>query len=165
MSDVAVTVVAMPYVTADGTDSRVTVLSVDTPITVVSAGFGVQGATGPRGEGRLSTYDAAVPVSGHTVLTLNAVGLVLPADPTDPTHANGIVGISTGAAAEGETASVATSGLLTHSGWTFTPGLPVFIGVAGVITQTPPVAAWQKAVGVALSATSIVIELQPAIFS
>lgn len=133
---------------------------------------GGRGDTGRAGGGGGSTtitadaptYIAATAISGHTVVTLDVTGKALPADPTVAAHAHAVIGISLNAASAGGQLTVVDSGLLTHLGWSFEPGLPVFIGMDGVITQTPPSAVWQKVVGVALSATSIVVGLQPAIF-
>lgn len=143
-------------------DNTSEIIEVGEQILIETAGQ--QGPPGPPGTGIALVYTAATAISGHTVITLDAEGNALPADPTNLAHANTITGISIGAATAGGQVTAITSGSLAHSGWAFTPGLPVFVGLGGVVTQSPPAAVWQKAIGVARGATVIVVELQPAIF-
>ncbi len=130
---------------------------------------GAQGPMGPQGPQGLSgsavsAYIAAVALSGHTAVVLNAAGQALPADSTDSTHYV-VAGITTGAATSGASVEVINAGVLEHLGWAFTAGLPVFLGLAGTVTQTlPPSAVFSKALGIAVSPTRISIDFQPAIF-
>lgn len=143
-----------------------TVTVVEDDILIVEvAQQGPTGATGPQGpNGAATVYIAASAISGHLAVTLDAAGQVVPADPDIAAHGNTVVGVTVGAAAGGAPVELATTGLVTHAGWAFTPDMPVFAGTAGQITQTPPVGVWQKAIGVARSPTSFVLHMQPAIF-
>lgn len=123
---------------------------------------GAQGIQGPSGNAVV--YTAAAAISGHIVVTLDAAGLVIPASPDVASHAGSIIGVTANAAVGGDPVELLTTGLVSHSGWAFSIGLPVFAGTAGAITQTPPVGVWQKVIGVARATTSFVIGLQPAIF-
>lgn len=123
---------------------------------------GAQGPQGPNGEAQV--YIAASAISGHLAVTLDAAGQVIPVDPSTTAHGNTVIGVTAGAAAGGAPVELATSGLVTHAGWSFVVGEPVFAGTAGQITQTPPVGVWQKAIGIARSSTSFVLHMQPAIF-
>jgi hypothetical protein len=76
-----------------------------------------------------------------------------------------VAGITIGASSSGASVGLLSSGVLEHTGWTFTTDLPVFLGLAGAITQTlPPAAVFSKVLGVAVSPTRISIDFQPAIF-
>lgn len=144
--------------------ATVTVIEDDILIVEV-AQQGPPGATGPQGpNGAATVYIAASAISGHLAVTLDAAGQVVPADPDTAAHGNSVIGVTVGAAAGGAPVELATTGLVTHAGWSFTVGEPVFAGTAGQITQTPPVGVWQKAIGVARSPTSFVLHMQPAIF-
>lgn len=137
------------------------------PLTLVSAGQGLQGVPGPTGPAGAAviTYPAAVPVSGHTAVVLDALGQCLPADCTVLTD-HAVAGITVHAATAGDPVEVTTRGVLEHLGWTFTPGLPVFLGLAGALTQSlPGSAVFSKVLGVAVSPTHISVDFQPAIFT
>lgn len=135
---------------------------------VVVAGRGLQGAVGERGPvgDSTSSYVAGAAVSGHSVLTMDSNGEAIYADSTNPTHADSLIGVSTGAAAQGDTVYVKNFGLVQHQGWSLTPGEPVFLGTGGQITQTAPTTpgAFVKQLGRAQSTTSFVLNIQPAIF-
>lgn len=144
--------------------TTVTVIEDDILIVEV-AQQGPPGAQGPQGpSGDAEVYIAASAISGHLAVTLDAAGQVIPVDPSTAAHGNTVVGVTVGAAAGGAPVELATSGLVTHAGWSFVVGEPVFAGTAGQITQTPPVGVWQKAIGIARSPTSFVLHMQPAIF-
>jgi len=143
------------------------VLSTETFDLIDVAAQGPMGPQGPQGlsGASVSLYPAAVPVSGHAAIVLNATGQALPADASDPTHF-AVAGVTVGAATAGDNVEVQNSGVLEHSGWTFTAGLPVFLGLAGAITQVlPPSAVFSKVLGVAVSPTRISLDFQPAIFT
>lgn len=144
--------------------ATVTVIE-DEVLIVEVAQQGPMGAQGPQGpSGSAEVYIAASAISGHIVVTLDSTGQVIPADPSTAAHGNTIIGVTVGAAIGGDPVELATSGLVTHAGWSFVVGEPVFAGTAGQITQTPPVGVWQKAIGIARSSTSFVLHMQPAIF-
>ena len=157
---------ALPeIITVDGTDI---LIAADTTVEFIDvAAQGPMGPQGPQGlsGASVSLYPAAVPVSGHAAIVLNATGQALPADASDPTHF-AVAGVTVGAATAGDNVEVQNSGVLEHSGWTFTAGLPVFLGLAGAITQVlPPGVVFSKVLGVAVSPTRISLDFQPAIFN
>ena len=121
---------------------------------------------GPQGlpGATVSTYTAAVALSGHIAVVLNELGEAMPADAASATH-YAVAGLTTGAAMQDATVEAITKGMLDHSGWTFTAGLPVFLGLDGAITQALPVSAlFSKVLGIALTPTRISDDFQPAIF-
>ena len=138
-------------------------VTVSNPSTTLILGVGVPGQKGDAGSS-VATYTAASAVSGHVIVTVNSSGQAIPADPTNLAHSAAILGITQNAASGGGSLNVQNSGYMSHSGWNFTPQQPVFLGTMGAISQTVPSGAlFSKAVGVAVSATSMVISLQPAI--
>jgi len=142
------------------------VLSTETFDLIDVAAQGPMGPQGPQGlsGASVSAYPAATALSGHTAIVLNASGQALAADPTDTSH-YAVAGITTGAAAQGDSVEVQNSGVLEHLGWMFTGGLPVFLGLSGALTQTlPPEAVFSKVLGVAVSPTRVSLDFQPAIF-
>lgn len=121
---------------------------------------------GDAGSGGSSlSYLSASSLSGHIAITLDAQGRATPADCTLASHAHALMGITLGASGAGASAPVTLSGQLEHLGWTFTPGAPVFLGLAGAITQSlPPQAVFSKVLGVAVTPTRISISFQPSLF-
>lgn len=127
-----------------------------------------QGPPGPAapggGLGDLQVV-AAVALSGHVAVVLNAAGQAVPADPFNFLHGAVVVGVTRGAVALGDSVALASQGTFEHLGWTFTPDLPVYLGAGGSLVQSAPIgASFLKVLGVAQSATRITVSLQPAIF-
>ena len=120
---------------------------------------------GPAGASAVLSYPSAVALSGHIAITLDALGQALPADCSVATHAAGVLGVTLGASSASAPAVVVLTGGLSHLGWAFTPGLPVFLGLAGALTQARPAqAVFSKVLGMAVAPTRINLDFQPSIF-
>ncbi|GKS73653.1 hypothetical protein AVME950_02175 [Acidovorax sp. SUPP950] len=123
---------------------------------------GPRGLPGPEGGATLVTV-GAVPLSGHSAVACNSAGLLVPADSTNPSHRGAVLGLVADAYSPGDEAVVQTAYVLEHAGWTWAPG-PVFVGTAGQPTQTLPIGAlFSQALGQALSATRVLVDVQPPI--
>jgi len=105
----------------------------------------------------LSLIDSTVEVSSVTPLSaLRCVtGDGRYCDPTDLSTV-GMAGITLTA---GTTVAARFAGRMTDAGWTWTPGAPIYCGVAGVLTQTPPATGWLRRVAEAVSATEIIVSI------
>lgn len=122
---------------------------------------GAPGAPGGAGE----EHPAAVAVSGHAVVALDAAGALRYASADVAADALLVAGVSVNAAAPGGTVSVRSAGLVTHAGWAWTPGAPVYLGLNGALTQSIPVTAvFARVIGNAVSSDSLLIDLQPPVF-
>jgi hypothetical protein len=123
-----------------------------------------QGPSGPPGSagGETAVYVANGAISGHVVVAETAPGTVVPASADNLAHALHVAGVSTNAASGGGNVTVQRQRSLTHSGWAFTAGQPVYLGLAGALVQTVPVGAlFIQVVGVALTSTSLLVAIQP----
>lgn len=123
--------------------------------------------TGPQGlpGSSLQAAIAASAISGHVATTLNAAGLVIPADCRVAAHAASVLGVTSGAAVQGAYAQISNGGFLESAGWGLTPDLPIYLGEAGALVQAIPTSAiFVKVLGRALSSSAVLIEIQPAIF-
>ena len=122
----------------------------------------LRGPPGPPGGGvsNVMEYVADGALGGHRIVRATTAGKVGYVDPSDPDQAHAALGLTTGAVADGALASVQFAGPITEPSWSWTPNLPVFVGAAGVPTQTPPSSGFHATVGVAVSATSMVIQLK-----
>jgi len=129
-----------------------------------------QGPPGPPGEdgapgagggvSNVMEYVADGALGGHRIVRATTAGKVGYVDPSDPDQAHAALGLTTGAVAGGALASVQFAGPITEPSWAWTPNLPIFVGAAGIPTQSPPSSGFHAPVGVAVSATSMVIQLK-----
>lgn len=119
---------------------------------------GTQGPPGPPGElgAAFVEFPAAIDLGGHRAVRLLA-GEAIYADHASIIDANVVLGITRGAAAAGAVAQIQFGGLMTEPSWSWTPDLPVFVGVAGVLTQTPPASGFSLIVGIATRPIQILI--------
>ena len=123
---------------------------------------GIQGIQGPAG-GTTTVTVGATPLSGHSAVAVDAAGLLIQADCTNPAHRGAVLGLLANAYSPGDQAVVQTAFTLEHSGWTWSPG-PVFVGTAGQLTRTLPVGAvFSQVVAHALSPTLVLVDVQPPI--
>ncbi len=123
---------------------------------------GIQGVPGPAGGATLIPV-GATPLSGHSAVALGADGALQPADCTLAAHRGAVLGVVANAYAAGADAVVSNNTPLEHAGWTWAVG-PVFLGAAGVLTQALPAGAkFSQVVGHAVSATRVLIDVQPPI--
>ncbi len=105
----------------------------------------------------------ASPISGHTAVAMDADGLLIYADCTNPAHIGAVLGVVANAYGAGDLAVVQTDFELVHAGWSFAPG-PVLAGLSGALVQTlPPGALFAQVVGFALAPTRIRVDVQPPI--
>lgn len=89
------------------------------------------------------TLDGAYPAA-RALSALRAVrlvgGVVDYASADDPDHRNSVLGLTTAAADAGAPARVCAAGPLISVGWGLIPGLPLYLGPEGLITQARPLA-------------------------
>lgn len=122
----------------------------------------LQGAVVDGGSGELA-LTAAEAIGGHRVVSTDAAGEAVYTDPATAASVARAVGLSVGAAAAGASLRVRTAGALTESSWAWTPG-PVYAGASGVPTQTVPATGHILQIGVAVSATKLVVRLEKPIY-
>lgn len=137
----------------------------DEVLIVETAQQGPPGAQGPQGPsgGETPVTVGAGAISGHTAVALDAAGLLIYADCTNPAHLGLVLGVVANAYMAGAAATVQTDYELTHGGWTFSTG-PVFVGESGALVQTLPVGAvFAQVIGFALAPTRVRVKVQPPI--
>lgn len=125
-----------------------------------------RGVRGPAGSAIATlTRVAGVALSGHRCVIATAEGLFDYPDTDVAGEGPLIVGITTGAAAEGYEATAQTQGLMEDDSFAFTVG-PVFCGPGGELVQTlDPDAAFIRQVAVAIAPDALQIDLSPAILA
>lgn len=123
---------------------------------------GRQGPPGPAGDA-ITVKVGPQSISGHSVVACNAQGELIAADATNPAHRGAVLGVVADAYSPGDDAVVQTGFVLEHSGWSWAPG-PVLVGLAGQLAQAlPPGALFSQVIGEALSATRVLIDINPPI--
>jgi hypothetical protein len=102
------------------------------------------------------TLPAAHDLSGHRAVVATATGAAY-AQPDTPEHQDAVLGITTGAALAGQTATIQAAGEMTEPSWSWTPGLPIFVGPGGLLTQAPPSTGWVQIIALAVAQSRIII--------
>ena len=128
---------------------------VETQAIVLPERIVVSGSTSADNTTLLVT--AAGDVGGHICVVSDAVGLATPASTASKSP---VVGITSGSAVAGAYATLITSGIFTEPSWTWVPDSTLFVGVGGVLTQTPPSTGYMHVVGYAVSPTTVVVSIQ-----
>lgn len=134
-------------------------------LTVAVTDIGPPGPQGLPGDAGLSviTLIANVPLGGHRVVKPVAGGKVDYASSNVPTDGDQILGITTGAVAEDALVDVQTGGPMEEPTWLWIVGMPVYCGLNGVLTQSPPNVGVLCRVGKAVTPTKILVNVEEAI--
>lgn len=141
--------------------TTVTVNTSATPTTVVIRTAGTQGIQGEQGASAGTiTMLADGAVSGHRLVKTTTSGKVGYASSNDLLSANGILGMTLNAAADGDTLTIIQSGKVIEPSWTFTPNTHLFCGIDGTLTQTQPATGFSLVVGIAISPTEVLLGIK-----
>lgn len=104
--------------------------------------------------------NSAYALIAYKLVTTDASGDLIYADAGTLSHVSKVLGVGKSAATmAGELVEVQTTGVLTNTGWSFTVGAPLYLGLGGDIVETQ-VGVINVPVGYAVSATEIFIEIQ-----
>jgi len=117
--------------------------------------------TGTSVDNSIVEINAGEDLGGYRVVKIVS-GSVFYSDPLDPSFGGKVLGLTRGAVTTGSLASVQTAGKISDALWTLNDGV-VYNGPNGVITQTAPTTGFVIPVGVAISPTEIIINIQQAI--
>lgn len=110
---------------------------------------------GPRGLPGFSTsVIAQEALGGHRAVTVDGFH-------ADPEDADRLAGVSLGAGALGATVDIAVKGLVEEGSWSWIPEQPIFVGPAGVLTQSPSTTGPIRRIAWAVSATAINVDIMP----
>lgn len=132
-------------------------------VTVIEA---QQGPSGPPGASVSNTLVAQQSLGGHRIVIASGLNGADHADATDPTHFGRVVGITTGAADALAEVTVQSAGPIDEASWSWVPDADIWLGINGLMTQTPPsTAAFVQRVGFALTPTRIWVDLSEPVLS
>lgn len=120
------------------------------------------GTSGPGGDNPENTsvnMIAGENISPFRVVYIQtASGKVFHADNANMSERDKIIGINSAATAINDLASIYITGTVTNPAWTFDPG-PVYVGSSGVMTQIEPTNGYVVKMGIALSSTKVLIDV------
>lgn len=118
---------------------------------------GPQGPIGPAG-GAAFIRQTSAPLSALLIVWEDEQGVVRPLDCNDEDHIDLMCGITLTAASGPGSVSVQCLGPVDDDNWNWSPGR-VYLGANGSLTQTPPSGGFDVLVGVAVSATRVLLSL------
>ena len=146
---------------ADQPDDSVLVDEVDLVEVVTDAEQGPPGPRGPVGPagGVAFTRPTPVPLSALRVVWEDVAGAVHPLSADDADHIDLVCGLTLTATSGPGDVTVQRSGPITDAAWNWAPGR-VYLGMGGALTQSPPEDGFDVLVGVAVSATRLILNFQ-----
>ena len=153
-------------VVVGGTQAPQIVVNNQTQRIVTTGQQGIQGAQGDIGpsggvaESRIASED----LGGHRVVRSTGAGTAGYASSDNVLHGDDTLGMTLGAVSAGGTVSVLRVGPVTHAGWAWTAGEPVFLGLNGLPTQTAPETGFAQVIGHAESATTLFLSIEPTVY-
>lgn len=127
-------------------------------IRVALAVPGPVGATGPKGVNSVAKA-AARNLSGHRLVAVSAAETVDYADQADDSALR-LLGMTTGAAEAGAAAEVLLGGEISEPSWNWAMNAPVYLGSAGLLTQTAPLSGYLVQVGLPMSPTTMLLGIR-----
>lgn len=119
---------------------------------------GPPGPIGPAG-GVAFTRPTSAPLSALRVVWEDVAGAVHPLSADDADHIDLVCGLTLTATSGPGDVTVQRSGPITDAAWNWAPGR-VYLGMGGALTQSPPEDGFDVLVGVAVSATRLILNFQ-----
>lgn len=116
-------------------------------------------AVGNPGSNVVLSLTAGEALSGHKVVRSSG-GQALYANSAISSHGAAVIGITTAAASSGAAVSVQSQGTMTEPSFAFTPGQPIYLSGTGGLSHTPASSGVVLQVAVALTATTIIIDIK-----
>lgn len=110
----------------------------------------------PPSRQQVLTLTASMDIGGHRGVSVDHDGMAAYADKGSSPDC---IGISTGAAEADAALVVQTAGEMSEPGWSWAPGAPVYLGDAGVMTQTAPTTGHLVQIGVATATNRLLLNI------
>ncbi|CAM4266355.1 hypothetical protein COAQ111491_14045 [Comamonas aquatilis] len=128
-------------------------------VLLTEAKQGPPGIPGPAG-GQVLQRMAGMDISALLVVYEDLNGAVWPADPDVERDVLALLGVTVSAAVGGQPINVQRLGHIDDAAWQLQLGKRVFLARQGRLTQQPPEAGYDVLIGVALSATRLLLNIQ-----
>lgn len=99
-------------------------------------------------------------IHGSRAIRIGSDGKAYHPSSANTSHAEGIVGLSKDAASSGDIVEIVEEGVLTEPSWAWNPGSLIYLnGTGGQLSETPPTSGFCRSIAVALTATSVRMQL------
>ena len=102
-------------------------------------------------------------LNGGRAVFVAADGKVYMADNTVLAEVVAVIGITNASALSGALAEIVTDGTVDEPGWTWTPGARIYFDNLGALVGTAPAVGHHRSIGVASTATSILVNVGEAV--
>lgn len=136
-----------------------TIVITDTTFSIITSA--TQGPAGISGASATIVYIAGVDIGSNRGIVLDNLTAIY-ADNTITSQAGKFIGISINAVTQGSNVIIQTSGEIDgFSG--LTPNSKIYLQANGVLTSTIPTSGFIQQVGIALSTTKLLINIQPSL--
>ena len=120
---------------------------------------GPPGIPGPTG-GQVLQRSAGMDTSALLVVYEDLFGSVWPADPDAESDVLALLGVTVSAAVAGQPINVQRMGHIDDAAWQLQPGKRVFLGGQGRLTLEPPQAGYDVLIGMAITSTRLLLNIQ-----
>lgn len=120
---------------------------------------GPPGVPGPAG-GQVLQRMAGMDTSALLVVYEDLFGAVWPADPDVESDVLALLGVTVSAATGGQPINVQRMGHIDDAAWQLLPGKRVFLGRQGRLTQEPPQGGYDVLIGMAITSTRLLLNIQ-----
>ena len=120
---------------------------------------GPAGIPGPAG-GQVLQRKAGMDMSALLVVYEDLSGSVWPADPDVESDVLALLGVTVSATVAGQPINVQRMGHIDDDAWQLQPGKRVFLGRQGRLTQEPPQGGYDVLIGMAISPTCLLLNIQ-----
>ena len=106
-----------------------------------------------------NSYEASTNLSALRVVIVNDDGKLEYASSDRPEHSFMVVGVLKDALTQGNFGKALVQGLLSDSFWSWTLGVPIYVGEDGVLTQSPPSEGFQLVIGKPVTPSAVYFEI------
>ena len=161
-AEVSVAVVNPPPISIEIQEETTQVVEASTEEVVIvePASVGMQGPPGEPGDLIVTDHLAGEALGGHRGVIVGSDNKLYYADQSNPAHFNRVLGITTGAAAQDNPASVRVGGKMTEPSWNWDLDKFIYLGTNGLLTQTPPAAGFLLEMGWPINSTTILVDIK-----
>ena len=146
-------------VSIDVSNNKLTIENASSLVPQIAIQTGPQGPPGPSGSAPTLgiLLASGSPLSGHrAVVMVPGIGMRY-ADPLSDDDSGAQIGLLLQATSPGNVGNVQFSGLVEEPTWNWNYG-PIFLGLNGVLTQTPISHGWILVIARAIAPTKIIID-------
>ncbi len=139
-------------------------VSAEQVVIIEPSSVGLQGPPGEPGDLIDTHHLAGQALGGHRGVIVGGDNKVYYGDQANLSHFNRVLGVTTGAVAQDDRASVRVGGVMTEPSWNWDLDKFIYLGSSGLLTQTPPTTGFLLELGWPVNTTSIMVDIKLPVF-